>query len=565
MSSHHPSANDFWKKLILQFIGLIAAFVLVLWGGASAYQWWKTGAVLKEARGIYAQGDFRGAVSAAKRAMIEDPSLVEAAQIAAESLDRLNSPEAVAAWSRVYQIRKQPEDALRWARSAHAWKQNTIAAAALQSVPETHRANGAYHALLGDILDAQEHPAEAEAAYKKAVDFAPKEPAFILRHASIIGAHSDDTAKLAAAESQLRSLTKSKEHSAAARRALATLKFRQKDWAGALEANRPLAQSGTPLLEDRIQQLAILQQLGGPEFATTLAAAQKDSLEVKDAAALYDWMNRNGLAKEALQWSATMEPRLARNPGLARRVAESHIRLRDWRALHIHCGNLDSWGDLEFLRNAYAAYALHQSGDILSSKHRWTSAISNATSSHEATDELLKLANAWGWIDESINILWNAANRMEAAWALGKLGEIYASTRSTEGLLRVNTRKTELAPNDDESRNRMIRFSLLLDRNIDNNLLQARALAKRHSAEPLYAATLALAELKGGRAADALAAFAKVPADKLAAPEAALYHGLALIATGQEAKAAEAIALAKTQPLLPEESLLLTQSSRTEK
>ncbi len=565
MSSHHPSANDFWKKLILQFIGLIAAFVLVLWGAAGVYQWWKTGAVLKEARAIYAQGDYRGAVSAAKRAMIEDPALAEAAQIAAESLDKLNSPEAVAAWSRVNQIRKRPEDAMRWARSAHAWKQDTIAAAALQSVPEAQRANGEYHALLGDILNARNRPEEAGEAYRKAVAFAPKEPAFILRHASAIGAHSDDAAKLAAAESQLRSLTMSKEHSAAARRALATLKFRQKDWAAALEANRPLAQSGTPLLEDRIQQLAILQQLGGPDFATTLAAAQKDALEVKDAAALCDWMNRNGLAKEALRWSAIIEPRLARKPEFARRVAESHIQLRDWRNLHIHCGNLDSWGDLEFLRNAYAAYALHQSGDILSSKHRWTSALSNASASQEVTDELLKLANAWGWTDESINILWNAANRVDADWALGKLGEIYASTRSTEGLLRVNTRRTELAPNDDASRNGMIRCSLLLDRNIDNNLLQARTLAQRHSADPAYAATLALAELKGGRAADALAAFARVPADKLSTPEAALYRGLALIANGQEAKAAEAIALAKTQPLLPEEILLIPQSSRAEK
>ena len=564
MSSHHPSANDFWKKLILQFIGLIAAFVLALWGAAGAYQWWKTGAVLEEARAIYAQGDFRGAVGAAKRAMIEEPSLVEAAQIAAESLDKLNSPEAVAAWSRVYQIRKAPADAIRWAQSAHHWKQDSIAAAALQNVPEAQRANGTYHALRGDILDAQDHPAEAESAYQKAVGFAPEEPAFILRYASIVGAHSDDAAKVAAAEAKLRSLTTNKEHTSAAHRALTTLKFRQKDWAGALEANRPLAQSGTPLIEDQIQQLAILQQLGGPEFATTLGAAQKDALEVNDAAALYDWMNRNGLAKEALQWPATMEPRLARKPELARRVAESHIQLRDWRALHAHCGNLDSWGELEFLRNAYAAYALHQSGDILSSKHRWTSALSNASSSRESTDELLKLANAWGWNDESINILWNAANRLDADWALGKLSEIYTATRSTEGLLRVNTRKTELAPNDDESRNRMIRFSLLLDRNIDNNLIQARALAQRHSGDPAYASTLALAELKGGRAADALAAFAKVPESKLAAPEVALYRSLALIATGQEAKAAEAIAIAKAHPLLPEETLLLPQSFRTE-
>ncbi len=565
MSSHHPSAGDFWKKLSLQLIGLIAAFVLVLWGAASAYQWWKTGAVLKEARAIYAQGDFRGAVSAAKRAMAEDPSLVEAAQIAAESLDKLSSPDAVAAWSRVNQIRKQPQDAMRWARSAHTWRQNTIAAAALQSVPDAHRTNGAYYALLGDILDSQNRPAEAEAAYKKAVDFSPKDSAFTLRHAAIVGAHSDDAAKLAAAETVLRSLSASKEHTAGARRALATLKFRQKDWAGALEANRPLAQSGTPLVEDRIQQLAILQQLGGPEFATTLAGAQKDALEAKDAAALYDWMNRNNLAKEALQWSATMEPSLARKPELARRVAESHMQLRDWRALHIQCGNLDSWGGLEFLRNAYAAYALHQSGDILSSKHRWTSALSNASASRDATDELLKLATAWSWNDEAINILWSAANRVDADWALGKLSEIYASTRSTEGLLRVNTRKTELAPNDDASRNWMIRFSLLLDRNIDNNLLQARTLAQRHSADPAFAVTLALAELKGGRAADALAAFAKVPADKLATPEVALYRGLALIATGQDAKAAEALALTKAHPFLPEETLLLPQSLPAEK
>ena len=557
MTSNHPSAGDFWKKLGIQFTVLIVAFLLVLWVAAASYQWWRSHSAVKDAHTLFAQGNFRAAHGAAERALIDDPDLLEAAQIAAESLDKLNSPEAVEAWFRVGQIRHQTDDAVRWARSALAWKRDSVALGALHTIPEDKRANAPYQALLGDVLVSLERYNEAERAYIKAIELAPADATYRLRHSVLVAGHFDNPAKLAAAETDLHKLAKTADYSIPAYRALAMLKIRQKDWPAALAANSRLLSGPNVPIGDRVQQLEILRQLGAAEFLPALATAQKNAREATDAAAIFHWMNQNGMTAEALQWASTMEPRLARHPELARRLAESQLILKDWRNLRRQCDDLSTWGPMEHLRNAYAARALRQMDDIINSAHRWTAAAGIAGTSREATADLLRLADEWNWREELRDILWTAANRVDAPWALAKLVEIYTNERSADGLLRAYARKTELDPNDDTARNRMVHYSLLLDRAIENSVTQARGLAKRHAGDATYAATLALAELKAGNATAAAAAFTGVRPVNLESPEPAFYHSLALYAAGREKEAATAFAFAQKRPLLPEELRLL--------
>jgi hypothetical protein len=200
--------------------------------------------------------------------------------------------------------------------------------------------------------------------------------------------------------------------------------------------------------------------------------------------------------------------------------------------------------------------------DLINSNYRWTAAVGAASASRESTPILMDLAESWGWRDEVRDILWSSANRIDARWALNRLTTMYTKEGSTEGLHRVYTRMTELSATDDTARNRMVHFSMLLDRNTETSVAQARMLAKRHPNDPVFAATAALAELKGGRGIDALSAFGKIPAEKLQAREVALYHGLALFAAGHEQEAGKAFAVAQKQPLLLEETLLIPQSFR---
>ncbi len=563
MTSNHPSAGTFWKKLGLQFTALLAAFILIAWGAAAGYQSWKSRSVANEARAQFAKGDFRAAHGAAERALLEDPELLEAAEIAAESLDKLDSPGAVEAWARFAQLRQgNPDAAVKWARAALKWKRDTVALGALHTVPEVNRENAGYQLLLGDVLVAQERFQEAEPAYLKAVALAPANKSYVLQHAGTIAAHSDDPEKLKAAETALLSLGAQPDYRMAAHRALAALNIRRKDWPAALAANAVLLKSPETTADDRVQQLEILHQLGGPEFQTSLAAAQKNAREARETATIFAWMNRSGMAAEALQWAAGMEPRIARNPELARRIAESHMILKDWRNLRKQCDDLESWGPYEHLRSAYAARALRQMDDIINANHRWLAAVGAANSSRESTAELLKLATDWNWRDEVRDMLWDAANRIDARWALGKLADMYTTEGSTDGLLRVFTRKTELDPNDDVARNAMVRLSLLRDQSVESSLAQARMLAKRHPSEATFAATLALGELKGGRGIDAIAAFAKVASRHLGDPESAFYHGLALFAAGRESDAAIAFSIAQKRRLLPEETQLLPPAFR---
>ena len=558
MKEDHPSATDFWKKLGLQLVGFVVAIILALWGVSEAYQWLKSRSVEKEARTQFAQGNFRAAHGAATRALIEDPESVDAALIAAQSLDKLRSVEAVEAWAKLAQLRKGNADyATRWARSALNWKREVVALGALLTVPESARENAAYQATLGDVFFTQARLIDAEAAYAKALALAPAELDYKLRHASIIAAHFKDATKLAAAEGALRSLVASPQHAVAASRSIVALKVSQKDWPAALAANRPLVEIASPLMVDRTQHLSILRELGAPEFPSALAALQKNAREARDAAAVFAWMNAHGMATEALQWATTMEPRLARNPEMARRIAESYLHLKDWRNLRKQCDDLESWGAIEHLRNAYSALALRMTDDLINSSHRWGSAVGAVTTSRDDTSELLRLATEWGWREEVRDILWSSTTRLDPAWALARLAEIYIEEGSADGLHRVYVRKIESAPADEDARRSMVHYALLLDRTIESSVAQARMLAARHVGDARYAATLALAELKGGQATEAHAAFSKVPADRLSAPEVALYQALALTAAGREAEAMPLFSLAKKHRLLPEEIALI--------
>lgn len=564
MKSDHLSEGDFWKKLGFQFTGFVVAIIVVIWGASEGYQWWKSRDVEREARVEFAAGNFRAAHGAATRALMEDPSLMDAALIAAQSLDMLNSPEAVGAWARLSQMQKGNADfATRWARSALNWKRDAVALGALNTVPEAARENAAYQGTLGDVLANQNHTAEAERAYAKAVALAPAELDYQIRHAAVVAEHSTDPAKLAVADQSLRALVASPKHAAAATRSIVVLKVKQKDWPAALLANKPLVGGANSLIADRVQQLTILKHLGGPAFAAALAAVQKNAHEAREAAAVFAWMNTSGMTAEALQWAANMEPRMARNPEVARRIAESYLLLKDWRSLRRQCDDLESWGPSEHLRSAYAALALRKTDDLSNANHRWGSAVGTAAPSREDTVELLKLATEWGWRDEVRDILWSSASRLDPSWALASLADIYTEERSTDGLRRVYVRKTEIAPSDDDVRRHMVHYSLLLDRALESSVAQARMLANKHPEAPAFAATLALAELKGGRATDAVAAFSKIPAARLTLPEIALYHGLALIAAGREAEAAAAFALAQKRRLLPEEGALIPPTFRT--
>ncbi len=561
--SEHPSAAPFWKKLGLQLAAFVGVFVLVIWAATAGYQAWKSRSVEKEAVIHFQSGRFPSAHGAAERALLENPESITAARIAAESLDHMQSPGAVEAWARVAQLDKSnASTAVKWAQSALRWHRENIALSALQTVPENQRADGDYHTTLGDTFTALERHQDAEAAYRKAGKFAPENPAFALKLASNITTHSEVAEHVSAAVATLRKLTQNPTHKAPAHRALAAHYIRAKDFQSALDANKPLIETRPAQIEDQIRQLHILRNLDEWQFKTSLAALQSSTREVRDVSAILQWMNANEMAAAALEWTAKMEPRLTRTPDVARRTAESLLILADWRNLRRQCDDFESWGTAEHLRHAYAARALREMNDPINANHRWDAAVGAAREALQTTAELLRLATDWGWKDEQRDILWDSANRIDARWALAKLTEIYAAESSAEGLLRVHTRETELNPDDDTVRNRMVRFALLTDRDTENSTAQARMLVRRHPGNAETAATLALAELKAGRSTEAIEAFSGVPTADLAQPEIAIYHGLALFAAGRESEAASAFAIAKKRRLFAEENRMLPPAHR---
>src|SRR5207237_10084096 len=86
-----------------------------------------------------------------------------------------------------------------------------------------------------------------------------------------------------------------------------------------------------------------------------LAAGDPD-----DLAALMGWMNANGMSAHVLRWMEKLPPEKTANPPAAIEVADAFSAQKNWARLRRWTKG-DDWGDSEYLRLAYQAYARQRS------------------------------------------------------------------------------------------------------------------------------------------------------------------------------------------------------------
>ena len=118
------------------------------------------------------------------------------------------------------------------------------------------------------------------------------------------------------------------------------------------------------------------------------------------------------------------------------------------------------------MRNALAARALRELGQVQESSQQWKEAVAKVGARPEQIFGLADLARKWGWQSEAVDLWWLAAkDPINAEKTLRMLYEFYASRRDTQELYRVLVHLEKVRPTDLSVRNNLAQISLLLNLN----------------------------------------------------------------------------------------------------
>jgi hypothetical protein len=292
------------------------------------------------------------------------------------------------------------------------------------------------------------------------------------------------------------------------------------------------------------------------EKVKPLAAREPD-----DLAALMGWMNANRMSADVLRWMEKLPSEKTSGPPAAIEVADAFSAQKNWARLRRWTKGGD-WGESEYLRLAYQAYARQQSRqEGTEAESLWHDAERACEENPEREIRLARLASKWN-LPAQAEQLWLrvAHDPLSRREALDSLFAIYRANNDLPNLYLTAMRLHETSPDEPLIAAEYARLSLLLDRNREEGRRVAKEAFDQATTEPPCAVAQALFLNSEGRTADGIAILQKLPPEKLHDPRVALYLAVLLLNDGKSEAAREFIEEANSGFVFPEEKKLLEEA-----
>ncbi len=308
--------------------------------------------------------------------------------------------------------------------------------------------------------------------------------------------------------------------------------------------------------------LLALDRADPDRFATVLAGLKRtQAASSTQAALLLDWLNQIGRPVDAVRWAQTLPAKLATRAPVLVPVAESMRRAGDWSALESWIAAGDWTVDLELIRLAYAFEASRNLGLGSRQSEIWRTLQSAAVTNGARAFFTANLLYAWGRTEESLELLWIAAEQTGVAVeALGTLARHYQVQQDARGQYRVFRQLHSIRPADRDLANNYVFFAALLG--LDLN--KVRQLAEQNLADSpqnaVYRATAAFVLLTEERGRESLALLGPISATWRQSPAVAFAYGLALASQGQKTEARPILASLDPKTLTRHEVELIKRS-----
>ena len=551
---------------------LISLFVILgfgvgLVGFASIHKgWnrWHRERLLTQARDRLDHNILNEAETKARQALAIDPKSVVAARILAETTEKQNRPETVVWRAQIARLEPGLESELNLASAALRFSQFDVARTALERVPAEDREKAAYHIVAGWLSRAQGNVVEEERHFAAAVAQEPTNDLYQFNLA-VLQILSPDPEKNAVARNQLERLSKVPQFRTEALRALLDNALRQNQTDAANELAQALQMSPQVTFADYLLCLELYRKLNPKKFDALLDKVKPVAArEAHDLAQLLSWMNKNGLADAALKWSDKLPADRTSQPPIAVAIAEALARTKNWSRLK-RWTRSGSWGNDDYLRLAYQAYAVRRSRRTAAESETefdalWNSAVAAAAAQPEHKLALARLASGWDLTAEAEQLWLNVAKvpspRREA---LDALYALYRETNDLPNLRLTAEQLHEISPEEVGLAATAARFALLLDPNAAGGHALAKQAYEKAPNDPATAITYAFALYGLGRTAEGIKVLETLPADQLNDPHAAVYAALLYDDENEIDLANKYIALARAGPVFPEEKQLLDE------
>jgi Tetratricopeptide repeat len=271
-------------------------------------------------------------------------------------------------------------------------------------------------------------------------------------------------------------------------------------------------------------------------------------------------MNENGLSADVLKWMDKLPAATTAKPPAAIAIAAAFADQKTWSRLR-RWTRSESWGDEDYLRLAYQAFAARQSRQSSADAEfdtLWRAATHAAADQPDRDIKLARLASKWNLPIESEEV-WSRLSRTPASRreALDALYKLYRSNNDLRKLYDVLQRLHEASPNETGIISNLARLGL----NIEQNTKQAQQLAKqaydRNPNDPNCAITYAFSLYVQGRSSEGLRVLQALPPEALHESHAAVYVAVLLLDLNRTDDAKEFIQVAKHGPIFAEEKRLL--------
>lgn len=547
-----------FRLVILAAVGAAAAF------GWREYREIRQHRMVERARESIAKKDYKQAALSIERALTLNPRDITANRLMLELTEAVGSKEALYRHRVIVELEpKVASNRIALADCALRYNEPALAEQSLAQVSAEGRKTAAFHDAAGRLVLMSNQLAEAEKEFAEAVRLEPGNVEFQL-HLATIHLRSEDADVRTRARETLQGHLPHPKFGRIASRALLDDMFRKKEWDNALSLAKQLQSAPEAAFGDRMLYLGLLRRFQHPQFHSYLLTLQELAAgSPENAATLISWLSSNSLVLVAVEWGKRLPEEITSKMPVPLAMGECYALQHNWEALEPLVTETN-WERAEFLRLAFLARVQRESGDALSSRNSWNSAVKAATGHPDELIVLARHATKWGWDNETTDVLWTIARGNGGQQsALSTLYQIYAAQGNTRGLLNVVSRLIEINPKDLVAQNNAVLLSLLLNSNMERAQALADEAYRQRPDNPVIASTYAYALHLRGQTLEGVKLMRSLDEKQRNDPSCAAYFAAMLVESDTPEEAEKYIEIAKAGKLLPEEMALVKNARDT--
>lgn len=555
--------QSYMRKTI---IILLSCTVVLLLGYSSyrGYELWKQNHYLALAKQFAAKRDLGNEAIALRQALNANPRNLEANRMMADLAEASHSDSTLNWRKKVLELDPNSLSArVSLAQTALFFHDLATASNTLAGVDEAGKKTSVYYNVLGELALVENKTAEAQSDFAEAVRI---DPSYLAPQMSlaVVELHGSNALDMAEARINLKRISMNSTNlydRAHAKRELAMDALRFGDFNTALYYSKELVDQPDATFNDKLLRLDTLGMAKSHEYKSTLAADEQEAANSPDElSSLAIWLMQRQLPGQALVWLQSLPAKTQTNPPAAIFIAENEIMSRNWAGLQ-NAVSKGNWGNEDYIRHVYLAYALRQQGFNEASKTEWDIALAAANGQDAPLTALFRFTVVWHWTPEGEQILWTIVNKFpQEQWAAQQLAHQLETEGSTRALMELFNILAKRNPDDLDSQNNLAATAMLLNAQEIRPYDLAREVYQKDPTNPQYACTYAFALHLQGKDTEALKIMQQLDAKDLSNSSIAGYYGIILKAVGDKAQANAYLKRSVNEQLLPEERAMFEQA-----